>query len=199
MSLEVLRLRLGDRIVALAALALFVFLFFFHWYGGTIEGLPAGSHISGATISSSGWDVFTSSRWVWLATIVVALGAVLARSAAYRLEGPVQLGAVVFGLGVLSSVLILYRIIHHPGVSASGHGLHIQYGIKFGIWLGFAAALAIAAGGYLQLLAEAKERRGPVEVESPQPLTTEAFTGLTVSGGESAPPTRAQDSAPRAP
>ncbi len=198
MSPELSRLRLGDKVVAIAALALFVFLFFFHWYGGSIEGLPEGGHITGATISSSGWDVFTSSRWVWLVTIIVALGAVFATSAAYRLEGPVQLGALVFGLGLLSSVLILYRIIHHPGASASGHGLHIHYGIKFGIWLGFAAALAITAGGYLQLLAEAAERRGPEE-EEPQKPVAAAFTGLTVSGGEPPSEARAQDRAPRAP
>jgi hypothetical protein len=197
MSPDISRLRLGERIVAIGSLALFVFLFFFHWYGGSIEGLPSGSHISGATISSSGWDVFTSSRWVWLVTIVVGFGAALASSAAYKLEGPVQLGALVFGLGTLSCVLILYRIVHHPGANASGHGLQIHYGIKFGIWLGLLAALAIAGGGYLQLLAEGEERRSPEEREQ-SPAET-PFSGLTVTDGEGAGTAHEEDRAPRAP
>ena len=57
-------------------------------------------------------------------------------------------------LGLLSVVLIVYRIVHHPAASASFGGFHASYGIKLGIWLGLLAALAIAAGGYLQLRAE---------------------------------------------
>ncbi|HEX3911852.1 MAG TPA: hypothetical protein VHW67_14235 [Solirubrobacteraceae bacterium] len=197
MSFEASRLRLGDRIVAVGALALFIFLFFFHWYGGSIEGLPAGSHISGATISSSGWDVFTSSRWVWLVTTVVALGAVLAAGAAYKLDGPVQLGAVVLGFGALSCVLILYRIFHHPGANVSGHGLQIHYGIKLGIWLGLLAALAITGGGYLQLLAEGEERN-PKPRERPAAAAA-PFSGLTVSDGEDAVSAGGEDRAPTAP
>lgn len=175
------RLGPGDRIVALGALALFVFLFFVDWYGSDITGLPRGSRIEGGTVSATGWETFTSSRWVWLATIAIALGSVLAATSGFKLDGPVQIGAVVFGTGLLSSVLILYRIVHHPGENASLHGLHITYGIKLGIWLGLLAALAIAAGGYLQLLAEgrtgAEEADGPAEEEPGS-----AFSGLTLPG-----------------
>jgi hypothetical protein len=122
---------------------------------------------------------------VWLATIALALGSVLAATSGFRLEGPVQVGAVVFGMGLLSSVLILYRIVHHPGEDASLHGLHIIYGIKLGIWLGLLAALAIALGGYLQLLGE-----GRTEVEEPGEPAEEdpgsAFSGLTVAAGKPA-------------
>ena len=41
-------------------------------------------------------------------------------------------------------------------------GFHASYGIKLGIWLGLIAALAIAAGGYLQLRAEDDPPRGAV-------------------------------------
>ncbi len=158
MSFDVKRIGLPERIVAGGAVALLIVLFLLHWYGGSITGLGPTSHISGGTLNVTGWEAFTSSRWIWLGTIVLALGSVLAAAAAYRLDGPVQIGPVVFGMGTLSTVLIVYRIIHHPGASASGHGLQISYGIKFGIWLGLLAALAIAIGGYLQVLAEAAAR-----------------------------------------
>ena len=158
MSFDAKRIGPPERIVAGGALALLAFLFLLHWYGGSITGLGPTSHISGGTIDATGWEAFTSSRWIWLGTIVLALGSVLAAVAAYRLDGPIQIGPVVFGMGTLSTVLIVYRIVHHPGASASGHGLQISYGIKFGIWLGLVAALAITLGGYLQILAEAKAR-----------------------------------------
>ena len=186
MTLGLARVRLPERVAAAGAIALFVFLFFLDWYGGSITGLFPGSRISGGTISATGWEAFTSSRWVWLVTIVLALGSALAAAAAYRPEGPVRIGAVVFGMGTLSSVLILYRIIHHPGANASGHGLYISYGVKLGIWLGLVAAVAIALGGYLQLRAEARagspDRRREDEPPGEQPLhPQQAFSGLTVA------------------
>jgi len=203
MRLDADRIRLPERIVAGGALALFVFLFFLHWYGGSITGLVPGSHISGATISATGWEAFTISRWIWLVTILLALGSVLAAMLAYRLEG-VQIGAVVLGAGALSSVLIIYRIIYHPGASVAGHGIHIAYGVKFGIWLGLLAALAITLGGYMQLRAEGgapllplPERKGrPAASEPPSDQPEQAFSGLTVQQAEphssSSPPDRAR-------
>ncbi len=202
MRLDASRICLPERIAAAGALALFVFLFFLDWYGGNITGLFPGSHISGGTISATGWEAFTSSRWIWLVTIALALGSVLSAAAAYRLEGPVQIGAVVFGMGLLSTVLIVYRIAYHPGASASGHGIHISYGIKLGIWLGLIAALAITLGGYLQLRAEGQSPspgvdRQPAEApdERAESPGEQAFSGLTVSrpepGSGSQPPDRA--------
>ncbi|HST33137.1 MAG TPA: hypothetical protein VLJ80_06410 [Solirubrobacteraceae bacterium] len=204
MRLDADRARLPERLQAGGGIALFVFLFFLHWYGGSITGLLSGSHINGGTIEVTGWEAFTSSRWIWLGTIVFALGGALAGAVGYRLEGPVRPGAVVLGLGVLSSVLIVYRIAYHPGANASGHGLHIVYGIKFGIWLGLLAALAITLGGYTQMRAEEgapllslpeRKRRAEPEPEPPSDRPEQAFSGLTVKHSEpdsaSPPPDRA--------
>jgi heme A synthase len=200
MKLDADRARLPERLEAGGAIALLVFLFFLHWYGGSITGLLSDSHISGGTIEATGWEAFTSSRWIWLGTIVFALGGALAWAVGYRLEGPVRIGAVVLGLGVLSSVLIVYRIAYHPGASASGRGIHIAYGIKFGIWLGLLAALAITLGGYVQLRAEAGQpllsqpERKPRPTAAPEPPSDQpeqAFSGLTVQQpepGRASPP-----------
>jgi hypothetical protein len=154
MGVELQRLSGADRLVAGAAIALLVFMLFFSWFGESVSGtLPAGNP-SGASSGSSGWDTFTNSRWVWLLTIVFALASVAAIAAGSRLPSSLPPGAIVMLLGALSAVLILYRVVHHPAASVSFGGFHASYVIKPGIWLGLIAALAIAAGGYLQLRAE---------------------------------------------
>lgn len=197
MSLD--RVRLPERIEAAGAVVLLLALFLLDWYGTNITDTLPGSHISGGTLSSTGWESFTSSRWIWLATIVLALGSTYAASAAQRSEGPVRLGACVLGMGAVSSILILYRVIHHPGPGVSGHGVRITYDVKLGIWPGLIAALAITVGGYLQLrgeLGSSSPMRDRGHAESPDEQEPEqAFSGLTVEAGKpaagSSPPSRA--------
>jgi hypothetical protein len=150
LSFDINRLRRADRIVAVSAIAFFIFLFFFKWYGVTSNVSAFG----GVNVTKSGWSVFTNSRWIWLLTIVVALGAVAIASGALNLRSPVQPGVLVAGLGALSTALILYRIVHHPTASASFGTYHVSAGIKIGIWLGLIAAAGVAYGGYLQMQAE---------------------------------------------
>lgn len=153
MSFEVSRLRRADWIVGASAVAFFVFLFFFKWYGGSVKGVgPVGSVNYGS--SSTGWSTFTNSRWIWLITIIVALGSVALVALQRRLESPIQPSVIVAGFGALSTVLILYRIIHHPHGSAGFAGVEASYGIKIGIWLGLIAAAALTYGGYLQMTEE---------------------------------------------
>jgi hypothetical protein len=155
MSLDINRLRRADRIAGAGAVAFLIFLFLFKWYGGS-----ASSSIGGLGFSSNinGWHAFQNSRWIWLITIIVALGAVALTAAQRELQSPVKPSVIVAGLGALSMLLILYRIVHHPsgGVSGTIAGVHYSssYGIKIGIWLGLIAAAAIAYGGYLAMQEE---------------------------------------------
>ncbi len=152
MSFDISRLRRADQIIGGGAIAFLIFLFIFKWYG-----VSSSSSIGGVSFSSStnGWDTFHNSRWIWIITIIVALGAVLIAAGTLKFESPVQLSVVVAGLGALSTIFILYRIIHHPSAGASGTigGVHYSAsaGIKIGIWLGLIAAAAITYGGYLAM------------------------------------------------
>ena len=154
MSLRLSRLRGADRLVAGGAIALSLFMFFFSWFGESVSGALPGTDVSGLGTSSTGWEAFTVRRWIWLLTIVVALTSVAAIASGRRLGASPWPGAIVLLLGALSSLLILYRIVHHPAASVSFGGFDASYGIRLGIWLGLIAALAIAAGGYLQLRAD---------------------------------------------
>jgi hypothetical protein len=151
MSFDISRLRRADQIVGGGAIALFIFMFFFKWFGvSTNVSAVAGVNVGGS-VSSTGWDTFTNSRWIWLITIIVALGAVVLRAGQRELSLPVQPSVIIAGLGALSTLLILYRILHHPSASASFGTFHTSVGIKIGIWLGLIAAAAITYGGYLAM------------------------------------------------
>src|SRR6202035_720646 len=81
------------------------------------------------------------------------------------------------GLGALSTVLILYRIVHHPTANASFGSFHASVGIKLGIWLGLIAAMAVTYGGYLQMQEEGTSLADVREQASG------AFSGMTAVGG----------------
>jgi hypothetical protein len=186
MSSRLDRLRIARWIVAVGAVALFVFVFFFDWYGGTVRGLPPGTHLSGAAASTTGWQTFTVSRWVWLLTILVALGSTAVAATGYRHDGPVPVSVLAAGLGAVASALILVRIVHHPGPSFGSGAIRISYGIKSGIWFGLVAALAITVAGYVQAQAEQAGPDEPAAAEQPeQPVA--AFSGLTVRGADGGP------------
>jgi hypothetical protein len=154
MGFDISRLRRSDRIIGASSIFFFIFLFFFHWYGYSSNATSIDGVNVGASLSANGWHSFTNGRWIWLITIIVALVAVAVASGALKFESPVQLSVVVAALGALSTLLILYRIIHHPTASASFAGFHASVGIKIGIWLGLIASAALTYGGYLGMQAE---------------------------------------------
>jgi hypothetical protein len=188
MSTGPVSLSSARRIVAVGAVALLVFMFFFSWYGGNVTGLAHGARLTGATLSSTGWQTFTVSRWIWLLTALVAFGSVIALAGGYKDDGVVPLSALVAGLGVLATALIVIRIVHHPGPSANAGSLHISYGIKAGIWLGLVATLAIAFGGYVQTRPQKPQTAADATSEDP----AAAFSGLTLGD---APPASSSSSA----
>jgi hypothetical protein len=175
MSFDISRLRRADQIVGAAAVAFFIILFFFKWYGVSSNvGAVSGLNIN---VSRSGWDTFTNSRWIWIITIIVGLGSVVLVAAQRKLELPLQPGVIVAGLGALSTIFILYRIVHHPTASASFGSFHASVGIKLGIWLGLIAAMALTYGGYLQMQEEGTSLADVREQASG------AFSGMTATGG----------------
>ena len=155
MNFDISRLRRADRVIGISAVLFFIFLFFFKWFGysSNVSSI-AGIHVGGTSISANGWHTFTNSRWLWIITIIVALLTVAISAGMFEFESPVSLGAVVTGLGALSSLFILYRIVHHPSASATIGSFHASVGIKIGIWLGLIAALGVTYGGYLAMQEE---------------------------------------------
>jgi hypothetical protein len=171
MGFDISRLRRSDQIMGGGAIAFFIFLFFFKWYGVSSSG--AGIAGVNLNVTRSGWDTFTNSRWIWLITIIVALGAVLVTATQAKIELPVKPGVIVAALGALSTALILYRIIHHPTASASFGNFHASVGIKIGIWLGLIAAAVTTYGGYLAMHEEG------TSITQVREQASDAFKGLS--------------------
>ncbi len=96
-----------------------------------------------------------------------------------ELNSTVQRGLLVAGLGALSSILIVYRILDHPSAGTSGtiSGVHYSasVGIKIGIWLGLIAALGLTYGGYLGMQDEGTSLADVREQAS------DAFGGLSAA------------------
>jgi hypothetical protein len=209
MGFDFSRLRHADRVIGASAIALFIFMFFFDWYGYSSNATTiSGVSVGGTSASFSGWHTFTNSRWIWLITIIVALVAVAAAAGMFNLDSPVSLEAVVTGLGGLSTLLIFYRIVHHPTASASIGSFHASVGIKVGIWLGLVAAIGITYGGYLAMRAQDSapglasepsdtDLGGPAPAQTP--VSTPAPAGSTEPAGGSPVAPVAPESAPQEP
>jgi len=143
--MEVDRLSTGEKISAVSAILLFIFMFF-DWFGVKASGVPgfSGSLAGGG----SAWDALDVIPIFLMAAIVVALAVAVIRLTDADVEPPFSLNALVAGLGGLAVLLILYRIIDPPGESGSVAGVSVDITLKFWIFVSLAAAAGIAYGGY---------------------------------------------------
>ena len=147
MSFEVSRLRSGDRMIAAGAIALFIFMFFFKWFGidvpAIVSAFVAASHVS---TSANAWHTLEAIRWLLFITVLVSLAWVALRGLGRKLELPISLTTIIAGLGALCTLLVLYRvIISHPFPHAQ---------VKIGAWLGLISCALIAYGGYRSMSEE---------------------------------------------
>jgi hypothetical protein len=143
--MEADRLSTGEKISAVSAILLFIFMFF-DWFGAKVSGVPgfSGSVEGGG---GSAWDALDVIPLFLMLAIVVALAVAVIRLTDADVEPPVSMNAVVAGLGGLAVLLILYRIVDPPG-GESLAGVSVDITLKFGIFLGLIAAAGIAYGGY---------------------------------------------------
>lgn len=133
----------GEAVAGFAAVALLLIMFIFDWFGfgGAIDTGFGTIDVGGGF---NAWESFGLIDIVLFLTIVAAI-AVAAMAASGAGAGlPVAGSAVVTGLGGLSTILILYRILDTPGNS----------GREIGVFLGLIAAAAITYGGWMAMQEE---------------------------------------------
>jgi len=142
--MEVDKLSTGEKVSAVSAVLLFIFMFF-DWFGATVSSVTGFSgDVPGG---GSAWDALDVIPIFLMLAIVVAIGVAIVRLTDADLEPPVSMNAIVAGLGGFAVLLILYRIIDPPGGGDFG-GVTVDTTLKFGIFLGLIAAAGIAYGGY---------------------------------------------------
>lgn len=135
----------GEKIAGGSAILLFIFMFF-DWFGVEVTGVGgfSGSVPGGG---GSAWDALDFIPIVLLVTIVAALVLAGLRLADSAYEPPVPMSTIVTVLGVISVVLIAFRIIFPPSFGDFG-GVSVDATLSLGIFLGLIAAGGIAFGGY---------------------------------------------------
>jgi hypothetical protein len=143
--MEVDKLNTGEKVSAVSAILLFVFMFF-DWFGVKVSGVTGFSGEIGGS-GGSAWDALDVIPIFLMLAIVVALGVAVIRLTDADVEPPISLNAIVAGLGGLAVLLILYRIVSPPDFGSFG-GVTVDATRKFGIFLGLLAAIGIAYGGY---------------------------------------------------
>lgn len=145
------RLRFGEKVAGLSAVALFGFLFL-DWFGASgVAVTPLLGHngmvrlYAPVKLGGSGWDTL---GWLALALCLVAIVAGLAVVfvfAAYESPVlPVLFGMLAMLLGGLAVIALIVQVIWQPGPDR-------LVSVESGWWLGLLAAAGIARGGFLSI------------------------------------------------
>ncbi len=137
---------MGERISAVSAILLFVFMFF-DWFGSKVAGVSgvSGSIGVGGT-GGDAWQTLDVIPIFLMLTLVTALAVAVVRLTDADLELRVSPNAIVAALGALAVLLILYRIVSPPDFGIPGVPMDTTRGL--GIFLSLIAAAGIAYGGY---------------------------------------------------
>jgi hypothetical protein len=135
----------GEKIAGGSAILLFIFMFF-DWFGVEVSGVGG---FSGSVPGGGGnaWDALDFIPIILVIGIVAALVMVGLRLADSPYEPSVPMSTIVTVLGVISVLLILFRIIDPPSFASFG-GVSVDATLSIGIFLGLIAAGGVAFGGY---------------------------------------------------
>ena len=132
------RLSTGEKIAGVSAILLFVFMFL-DWFT-----VSASNGFLSVSVGGSAWDALDVIPIILMIAIVAAVGVAVVRLTDADFEPTISMNAVVAILGIISVLLILYRIVDPPDSGVS----EISVDPAVGIFLGLIAAAGIAYGGY---------------------------------------------------
>jgi hypothetical protein len=143
------RLRPADVLAGAAGVALLV-VEFLHWYG--VRGVPStvsqGSNGSTAYAplaqppDVTAWQAFSVVDILLALCALVAIALVIVTATARGPAKPVAFTVLTTLAGLLATLLALFRLLVPP------KGF---YELRYGAWLGLAAALLILVGGFLAM------------------------------------------------
>ena len=147
------RLGRGEMIAAVSAIVLLLVMFIFSWFSIDFgSGLGIGA--VGVDTSANAWQAFGFIDLVLFVTILVAVGLAVMKANSQSANLPVAGSALVAGLGILSTLLVLFRILSPPGAGDIPDNVDISISRGIGVFLGLILAGAIAYGGYLSMQEE---------------------------------------------
>jgi hypothetical protein len=153
-----MRLRDGDWIAGAGGVLLLAAMFA-DWYApdavfGALDRLDLGV---------SAWEAFSVLDVVLALLALVPLALVALQATRDSPSLPIALSVITTVAGAVATLLILYRIVNQPGPNDI-------VTVELGAWIGLAAAVAIAGGGWRSMRVEAMPGVPPPPVEDlPEP------------------------------
>ena len=157
---ECYSLRVGETVAAVSAILLFV-LMSLDWFGSKNDGA-----LKLFSVGRSAWQALDFIPMVLLITIVAALLAAALRLVYPVSRPPVLVNAIVAILGIVSALLILFRIFNPPTFGSFREiwgTFAIEGTAQTPIFLALLAALGIAFGGFLAMREEGIRDQAIVE------------------------------------
>jgi hypothetical protein len=136
--MDVDRLSTGEKIAGVSAILLFIFMFF-DWFK-----VSASNGFVSVSVGGSAWDALEVIPIILLIAIIAAIGVAVIRLTESAFEPAISMNSVVAILGIVSVLLVLYRIVNPPDSGFSG----VNVDPAVGIFLGLVCAAGIAYGGY---------------------------------------------------
>jgi hypothetical protein len=138
MSFQPARLRPGEIIAGVGAVALAICMFLLPWYGpsGRFERAVTALGLS----SKDGWNGLTVNRWLMLLTILVVLALLIAQATLPAPALPVTLSLIATVLGILTSLVLIDRVLIDTPYASN------IISTKVGAYLGLLSALVLTYG-----------------------------------------------------
>jgi hypothetical protein len=145
--MDVSTLRTGEKIAGASGIALLLIMFIFGWF----------SYGEGAfSASGNAWETMELIRFIILLAAAAGIGLAVVSATQSQVNLPVALSAVAAGLGILATILILFRLISPPdfGIGDLPGGEDFDVGRDIGVFLGLIAAAGVAYGGWTAMQEE---------------------------------------------
>jgi hypothetical protein len=158
--MDVSRLSQGEKIAGVAGILLIIIMFAFSWYGVSI----AGHDVPGGTVNA--WEAYSFTDIILFLAALSGIALAVTRAQGTTVSLPVALSAIVAGLGILATLLVLYRIINTPGDTGAASALvggSVDVSRKIGVFLGLIAAAGVAYGGWTAMQEEGTSFSGQAD------------------------------------
>ncbi|MDQ6745252.1 MAG: hypothetical protein M3Z27_04435 [Actinomycetota bacterium] len=145
------RIHTGELISTTSALLLATLMLLFDWYGAVGA---SGPERSAPTTVENAWSALPVTRWVLVATILIAVGTTVVHATQRAHGARTDTGLPVALAGTLTGLLLGYRVLIDPPNPSA------VLDVKLGGYLGLLAAVSIALGGFESVREEREQRAG---------------------------------------
>lgn len=181
--MDVSTLSTGEKVAGIAGIALFLIMILFSWFGIEVAGF-------GSPEGANAFESFGIIDIVLLLTAIAAVVLPVMSLTDSHVDLPVALSAIVALLGIISVILVLFRIISPPDLGIPD-AVDIGFGElednvdttrKIGVFLGLLSAIGVAIGGWLAMQEEG------TSFGSARDQAGDRFGGGPGAGGQPPPP-----------